>query len=207
LIDFVNNTQERKLIQRCQKGDRKAFEELVIKYQKRALNLAYRLLGNYEDAQDVTQDAFVKAFRSVKKFRGESSFYTWLYRIVVDFCYRKFRSKAYREKRRTISLQKPIPTEEGEVARTIPSKEENPREILIDKEIQQAIQGAINSLEDKPRSVIILHDIEGFSYGEMAEILNCSIGTIRSRLHRAREMLRDKLKNLIADEYYRFTKK
>ena len=207
MVDLLDNVQERKLIQRCRRGDRKAFEELVIKYQKRALNLAYRFLGNYEDAQDVTQDAFVKAFRSIKKFKEKSSFYTWLYRIVVDFCYRKFRSRAYRERRRTMSLEKPILTEEGEISRTIPSKEETPREILIRKEIQQAIQGAIDSLGDKPRSVIILHDVEGFSYEEMAEILNCSIGTIRSRLHRAREILRDKLKNLMADEYYHFIKK
>ena len=106
-----------------------------------------------------------------------------------------------------MSLEKSILTEEGEISRTMPSKEETPQEILIHKEIQQAIQGAIDSLGDKPRSVIILHDVEGFSYEEMAEILNCSIGTIKSRLHRAREILRDKLKNLIVDEYYHFIKK
>lgn len=194
MVDLMNNAQERKLIQRCQKGDRKAFEELVIKYQKRALNLAYRLLENYEDAQDVTQNAFVKAFRSIKKFKGESSFYTWLYRIIIDFCYRKFRSKAYRKRRKTVSLDRPIPTEEGEIFLSVAAKEKTPREILIDKERKETIHKAINSLKEKYRLPTILHDMEGLSYEELSVVLNCSLGTVRSRLHRARLILREKLR-------------
>lgn len=198
----MNNDEAKKndLVRRCKEGDREAFDQLVRQCQARIFNTAYRLLGDYEDARDATQDAFIRAYRAIKKFKGNASFYTWLYRIVINLCYKRLRSKHYRQRRRTVSLDEPILTKEGQVLRSIASHTISPREAMERKEIQEAIQSAINSLKRGHRTVIILRDIEDLSYREIAQILRCSIGTVKSRLHRARSLLRERLSFLQGHE-------
>lgn len=185
---------------RCREGDREAFDQLVRQSQARIFNTAYRLLGNYEDARDATQDAFIRAYRAIKKFKGDASFYTWLYRIAINLCYKRLKSKHYRQRQWTVSLDEPILTKKGEVLRSIASHAISPREALERKETQQEIQSVINSLAKRYRTVIVLRDIEDLSYREIAQILRCSVGTVKSRLHRARSLLRERLSFLQGHE-------
>jgi len=188
--------QERELIQRCKSGDRKAFGELVIKYQERIFATTYRLLGNYEEARDITQDAFINAYQSLKKFKEESSFYTWLYRIAINLCYHKFRSREYQKTSQTQSLNELEEPEEGQALRAVAITKETPRQILIQKETMDTIRKAIATLKKRYYQVVVLRDIEGLSYEEISHLLNCPVGTVMSRLHRARLLLKKKLKGI-----------
>jgi RNA polymerase sigma-70 factor (ECF subfamily) len=183
------------LIERCQEGSREAFDELVLKYQKRVFNLAYRLLNNYEEANDVAQEVFVRAYKGIRWFRKESSIFTWLYRITMNLS--KNRLKALnREKKRLEPLDDPIATEEGEIKKEIIANEPSPSEVLVQKERAELIQEALASLDDEFRAALVLRDIEGLTYEEIAQILNLNVGTVKSRLHRARLMLKEKLQGV-----------
>ncbi|SCG83122.1 RNA polymerase sigma-H factor Sigma-30 [Proteiniborus sp. DW1] len=179
--------KEQKLIKKCANGNLKAFDELIEKYEKTAYNIALRMLKNPEDAMDVSQEAFIKVFRSIKTFNFESAFSTWLYRIVTNTCLdflRKRNSNVY-------SIDNPIQTEEGEIERDIPDEADSPEELLEKKLTKEMVNNSINKLEENHRIVIILRDIQGFSYEEISKILDCSIGTVKSRINRARKNLKD----------------
>ena len=183
-----NQIPDRELVLRSQKGDRKAFGLLVERYEDRIFNTAYRLLSNYEDAKDITQEAFLASYRFLRSFKRKSNFYTWLYRIAIRLSYRRLRGR-----------KKTYPLEEGfllpdEVFRVQGNK--TPRQSAIYRELQETVQKALNSLDKKYRSVIVLHDFEELSYKEISDILKCPVGTVMSRLHRARSMLRKKLKDI-----------
>ncbi|WP_243109359.1 RNA polymerase sigma factor [Anaerophilus nitritogenes] len=184
--------QEKSLIHKSQQGHIESFENLIKNYQKLAFNIAYRMLGNIEDAKDATQDAFLKAYKNIDQFKEESTFSTWLYKIVTNTCLDVLRKK---KKIKIYSYDQNIETEKGKVLREIADEENTPEKIVEKNEIQKHMQQAIDSLSEHHRSVIILRDIQGFSYEEIAKILNCSKGTVKSRINRARQALKKIIKS------------
>ncbi|NLB88242.1 MAG: sigma-70 family RNA polymerase sigma factor [Syntrophomonadaceae bacterium] len=184
---------EEQLVKKSLQGDTEAFEELVFQYQNKIYALAYRYMGNEEDAYDMTQEAFLKAYRSLRTFKGDSSFGTWLYRVATNVCLDELR----RRKRRitTLSLDEPLATDEGEVEKEIPDTSPTADIIYEQKEFSKYIQNTLDQMKAEHKTVIILRDVMELSYEEIAEILNCSLGTVKSRLSRARNALRKKLED------------
>lgn len=182
---------EKLLVKKSQSGDVESFELLISSYDKRAYNIAYRVMGNEEDAKDMAQEALLRVFRSIKSFRGQSSFSTWLYRIVTNVCLDELRR---RKNEKYVSMDSTIQTDSGELHLEICSDKETPESVFEQVEQREVIRNAISELKDEYRSVIVLRDIQGFSYEEISGILDCSLGTVKSRINRARTMLRDKLK-------------
>ncbi|SDZ32345.1 RNA polymerase, sigma-24 subunit, RpoE [Proteiniborus ethanoligenes] len=179
--------REQKLIKKCMKGNLEAFDELIGKYEKTAYNIALKMLKNPEDAMDVSQEAFIKVFRSIKTFNFGSSFSTWLYRIVTNTCLDFLRKKTTN----VYSIDNPIQTDDGEIERDIPDDSHTPEELLERKLTKELVNNSIDKLDDNHRTVIILRDIQGFSYEEISTILDCSIGTVKSRISRARNNLKE----------------
>ena len=183
--------EESALIAAAKRGDREAFNDLVIQYQSIAYNVAYRILGNVDAAADATQEAFLSAFKAVSQFRG-GSFKSWLLRIVTNACYDELR----RQKRRpTVSLQ-PMGADEDEIESPVWLEDpgETPEETALREELSSAIQNCLDSLDDDFRIVVVLVDIQGMDYAEAAESTNAPLGTIKSRLARARMRLQDCLR-------------
>lgn len=183
---------ENELLDRARNGEIPAFEQLLRLYEKKVFNLTFRLTGNRHDAEDLAQEAFLKVFRSLDSFRGESSFSTWLYRITRNTCLDWLR----RRKVSTVSLDDSLETPDGSMPRQLQSKTPGPDEILEQKEALSRIQAAISSLPEEYRLAAVLRDVMGFTYEETAEIMECSLGTVKSRIHRARGELRGKLRAL-----------
>jgi RNA polymerase sigma-70 factor (ECF subfamily) len=179
---------ERSLIERCRAGDVAAFEPLVTKYRQRVWRLVFQVLRDREEAWDCAQDAFVRAFQSLGSFRGQSAFYTWLFRIAMNVATDRLRSRGAQA--RAFGTQ-PIPAEEWE--RTAPDPEARPDQAALDSERRQRISQALDTLPPNARAIIMLSDVEGLSYREIATVLNCPIGTVMSRLHNARKRLREAL--------------
>jgi RNA polymerase sigma-70 factor (ECF subfamily) len=183
----------------CQGGDTNAFQVLVERYQKKMLNTAYRITGDYEEACETVQEAFLSAFKAIKKFRGEAAFSTWLTGITMNHArnrLKKMRSHSHRE---GVSIDDPIETETGQIFYDHPSQEEPIIEQLEKKELQAKVQECIGTLDDEFREVLVLRDMQEFSYDEIHAILNIPEGTIKSRLFRAREALKNCLKKVIGD--------
>lgn len=181
---------EEDLITRSQNGDIDAFEELVAKYERKVYAIAYRFMGNPEDASDLTQEAFLKAYQSIKSFRQEASFSTWICRIVSNVC----RDQLRKNKRQSQnSLDEDVWLEEGTVQKQLKDQRPTPDEVYESKELKEYLQGLINNLNPEYKMVVILRDIQGYSYEEIAQILDCSLGTVKSRLNRARKALRDQI--------------
>ncbi|NPV78857.1 MAG: sigma-70 family RNA polymerase sigma factor [Firmicutes bacterium] len=166
------------------------FERLVQKYDKAIYNLAYRLTGDKEEAKDLVQEALVKAYRSFDKFQLGSSFEKWLYRIASNIYIDRLRR---RPKFRIESLDRPIDTLDEQLPRELQDNSAGPEELAEISELHQAIQRGIQSLPPEYRLAVVLCDVQGFSYEEISEILKCSIGTVRSRIHRGRRLLRKRL--------------
>lgn len=181
---------EEDLITRSQNGDIDAFEELVAKYERKVYAIAYRFMGNPEDASDLTQEAFLKAYQSIKSFRQEASFSTWICRIVSNVC----RDQLRKNKRQSQnSLDEDVWLEEGTVQKQLKDQRPTPDEVYESMELKEYLQGLINNLNPEYKMVVILRDIQGYSYEEIAQILDCSLGTVKSRLNRARKALRDQI--------------
>lgn len=181
---------ERALIQRCKDGDVGAFDELVARYEKRVFNFALRITGNYHDAWDVAQEAFVRVFNSIQTFRGDAVFTTWIYRIITNvYLDERKKSKAHRQ----TSLDEYIELDENAVARQIEDEGLLPDEVVENRERDRAVQRAIASLPDYQRIIVTLYHLQHRSYEEIAEILQLPIGTVKSRLNRARLALQEKL--------------
>jgi RNA polymerase sigma-70 factor (ECF subfamily) len=178
---------DNRLIKACLEGDTTAFGELVRRYQDRLYNTVFRLVGNAEDAYDVVQDAFLNAFLSLGSFKGDSLFFTWLYRIAVNTAI------TLKRKQRVVISLHAGPSGEDAHDPADPSEANEPGRGLEQAEQEKRIQTALNRLSPEHRAVLILKDMEGQKYEEMAEILQVPIGTIRSRLHRARTELREVL--------------
>ncbi len=182
------------LVERVQRGDKKAFELLVIKYQRKLMRLVSRLVRDQAEAEDVVQEAFIKAYRALPQFRGESAFYTWLYRIGINT------AKNYLV---TQGRRAPTSTEtNAEEAETFDDAEQlrdinTPESMLATKQIASTVNIAMESLPEELRVAISLREIEGLSYDEIAEAMGCPIGTVRSRIFRAREAIAEKLRPLL----------
>lgn len=183
---------DEQLVKKSLEGDSRAFEQLVVKYQNKIYALAYRYMGNEEDAYDMTQEAFIKAYRSLRSFKGKSSFSTWVYRVVTNVCLDELR----RRKRRIIALplDEPLATKDGdEVEKEIMDPSPTADILYEQKELSQYIQNALNQMKPDHKATVILRDVMGFTYEEIAQILNCNVGTVKSRLSRARRELQKKL--------------
>jgi RNA polymerase sigma-70 factor (ECF subfamily) len=179
---------DREAVRRVQAGDTEAFEPLVEKYKRKVFRLAYQVLRDQEEALDVAQEAFVKAFRALPAFKGDSAFYTWLFRITMNVALDRKRQRASRAK----SLgTDDVPPEEWE--RTATSTDPNPEDVATSVERRERIRKGLDSLSEHHRTIIILSDIEGLQYREIAEVLGIPMGTVMSRLHHARKRLRDVL--------------
>ncbi|KAG0162925.1 hypothetical protein DFQ30_001010 [Apophysomyces sp. BC1015] len=182
------------LVERIQKGDKAAFELLVAKYHRKIIRLISRLVRDPAEVEDVAQDAFIKAYRALPQFRGESAFYTWLYRIAVNT------AKNYLA---TQGRRAPTSTEaDAEEAETFSDADQlkdinTPESVLMSKQIAQTVNAAMVLLPEELRTAITLREIEGLSYEEIAEMMGCPIGTVRSRIFRAREAIATKLRPLL----------
>ncbi len=180
------------LVCASQKGDKGAFEKLVIKYQDRIFNMLLRMLGDYETALDLSQETFTHAYQGLKKFKRESTFFTWLFRIALNMATSRKRQLA-RSSQKIFLSQEPDSSMESFQDVT---REPSPEAYLIQQEMQSEIQKAISSLPLEFREALILRDMEALSYEEIQEILGCPLGTVRSRIHRARLMLKEKLSSV-----------
>jgi RNA polymerase sigma-70 factor (ECF subfamily) len=188
------------LIRAFQGGDKAVFDELVLKHQHKLFNLCYRLSGDYQEANDAAQETFIKVYESLKRFRFESAFSTWLYRITVNTCKNKFKSSAYRQKKKTVSLDNPGLSQDDDSALEIRDDTYSPAKELERKERMRAIEEAIRRLPPEQKTVVTLRDIEGFSYEEIVRITGTALGTVKSRLARARLDLRKRLRSVMQDE-------
>lgn len=184
----MTETDDKILVKRVQDGDPLAYRDLVERYQRRVLSVAFGVLGNYSDAEDVTQDALVKAYKSISKFRGQSSFYTWIYRITINLCI-DLKRKRYRHVETGIGDENVIDAIRAENADVYMGKISGPDEKYSQTELRAELQKAIASLSDEHRAVIVLREVEGLSYEEMSEAIGCSKGTVMSRLFHARKKL------------------
>jgi RNA polymerase sigma-70 factor (ECF subfamily) len=185
------------LVARAQRGDQRAFEMLVIKYQRRLERLIGRMVRDGDLVQDIAQESFIRAYRALPQFRGDSAFYTWLYRIAVNTA-----KKALVDLKRDpvifeSALHLPDDGDETSRAENEPSDGETPDAVLASKEVAMAVNAAIEALSEDLRQAITLREIEGLSYDEIAEVMNCPIGTVRSRIFRAREAIAERLRPLL----------
>lgn len=176
------------LVQRAQQGDEEAFGTLILASEKLIYNIALRMMNNPEDAKDISQDVFIKAFKNIAKFDGKSSFSTWIYRIAVNTCIDEIRKRKGKD---TLSMDKEIEGEENSFANQLESNEPTPEVQFLDKEKSIAIQNAINKLSLEHKTMITLRDLQGLSYTEISEAVGISIGTVKSRITRARKNLKD----------------
>ena len=180
---------EQELVKKSMEGDTQAFEKLVLQYQNKVYALSFRYMGNEDDAYDMSQEVFLKAFRSLKTFKGNSSFGTWIFRITTNVCLDELR----RRKRRIVplSLDEAAVTSRGsEVEREIVDPSPPVDRVYEQKELSQYIQGLLDQMKPEHKAVIVLRDSMDLSYGQIAYVLNCSVGTVKSRLSRARSILR-----------------
>lgn len=195
------SNNEQLLIERSKNGDVSAFEMLIEAYQKKVFNLAYRIIGNYDDANDIAQEAFIRIFRSISGFRGQSSFSTWIYRITTNVCLDEIRK---RKNKSVQYLDDDIQTDDGEMQRQIISDDPLPEEIAERKELRAVINDSLGELKEEYRIIITLRDIQGMSYEEIAKVLDCPTGTVKSRINRARQALKNVLltkRELFREEY------
>jgi RNA polymerase sigma-70 factor, ECF subfamily len=202
LLPFIQaNSQIRDedlpIIINCRNGDNEAFQALVERYQKKMLNIAYRILDDYEDACDVVQESFISAYRALSKFRGDSTFSAWLAAIVMNHSRNRLKQKKTRACRECVFLDTPKDPENERVLFELPSEKESAQERLEKMEVERKVQDCINTLSDDYKDVVVLRDIQGFSYEEISTVLKLSDGTVKSRLFRARDSLRDCLSDVI----------
>jgi RNA polymerase sigma-70 factor, ECF subfamily len=195
----VTADEDRRLVSLCQKGEIEAFEVLVERHQKKMLNIAYRMTGDYDAACEVVQDAFVSAYKAIRRFRGEARFSTWLYRIVVNASRNSLRQRQSRLRREGPSLDASRETEEGEVRNDPPDPSPSALDQLERKEVQKRVQACIDRLDEEYKEVLVLRDIQEFSYEEIGDILKIPDGTVKSRLFRARDAVKDCLKKTMGD--------
>ena len=183
------------LLERCRAGDETAFDDLVLRHQQRAFNVAFQLLHDHEDATEVAQDAFVRIYRSVDNFRGECEFTTWLHQIVVNLARNKHRWWKRRGRQASVSLDSPVKTADGEVSLQIADNTDPPDVQTVKAEFIELLSRRMSELPRKFREVLILRNVDNLSYEQIAEVLKCSIGTVKSRIARARETLRESMKD------------
>lgn len=182
------------LVERVQAGDKQAFGLLVAKYQRKLTRLVLRLVRDAAEAEDVVQEAFIKAYRALPAFRGESAFYTWLYRIGVNTAKNWLIAQGRRAPTSTeVDSEEAETYEDGDLLRDV----DTPERLLMSKQIAETVNAAMTMLPEELRTAITLREIDGLSYEEIAEVMDCPIGTVRSRIFRAREAIAQKLRPLL----------
>ncbi|MBO9479869.1 MULTISPECIES: RNA polymerase sigma factor RpoE [Gammaproteobacteria] len=191
MVDSPDTDQQ--LVDRVKQGDKRAYDMLVIKYQHRILGLVGGYVSDFQEVQDVTQEAFIKAYRALDKFRGDSSFYTWLYRIAVNTAKNHLVSKGRRLPESDIDVHDADFLETATTLRVVDTPERN----LYCNEIEQVIHDVIQRLPDELRTAVMLREFDGLSYEEIADVMDCPVGTVRSRIFRAREAIDREIRPLL----------
>lgn len=182
------------LVEECRKGDSSAFDELVRRYKDRVYGVVYRFLGNREDALDVSQEVFVRAYRGIDGFRGNAKVYTWLYSIAANLARNRLRDSGRLGRNMGTSLELLNESAPGVADSMV--QQTTPRENAITGETQEVLQQCLSELPEHYRLAFVLRTVEDLSYDEIAEVMGCPVGTVKSRLNQARQMLRDRLKEL-----------
>lgn len=186
---------DHELVKKVQAGNKKAFDILVIKYQQRILSVVNGFVHDPIEAQDVMQEAFIKAYRAIKNFRGESAFYTWLYRIAINTAKNHLTAKSRRPPASDITIDDAQTIDVSELKEI-----ETPENRLISDELAKVIARTISTLPNETAVAIKLREFEGMSYEEIAQVMSCPIGTVRSRIFRAREMIDKQIRTVVGDE-------
>lgn len=186
----MTDLKERDLIRKAKRGDMHAFEELILKHEKIVYNLALRMMNHSEDAKDISQEVFLKAYRSLCNFDERSAFSTWLYRITHNTCIDEMRK---RKGKQNYSLEEELENEAGSMQRQIADEGDTPEESLLREEQKSEILQALDNLSAEHKAAIVLRDVKGLSYEEIAEILEVSLGTVKSRISRGRNQLKNEI--------------
>ena len=190
---MATESTDKELVKRVQKGDKGAFDLLVLKYEQKIVNLVMRYVRDPEQALDITQEAFIKAYRALPRFRGDSACYTWLYRIAVNTA--KNYLAAQRRRPMDIELDMQDPDQYGLHAKL--KETDDPEGVTLSRELQETLERAIEALPDDLRTAIILRELDGMSYEEIAQTMDCPVGTVRSRIFRARDAIGKKVGTLV----------
>jgi len=190
----VAKDTDKELVRRVKKGDKQAFDLLFSRYQHKILNLVSRYLRDQQDVEDVTQEAFIKAFRALPRFRGESAFYTWLYRIAINTA----KNHLVARSRRPPGVDVDIDDAEFMDGTDVLRESESPEAVLSRDELAEVINATLSELPDDLRSAVTLREFDGLSYEQIAEIMDCPVGTVRSRIFRAREAIDQRIEPLLS---------
>ena len=184
-----NQSSDKKLVKRVQKGDKGAFDLLVLKYQHKIVNLVMRYVRDPELALDITQEAFIKAYRALPRFRGDSAFYTWMYRIAVNTA----KNHLAAQRRRPMDVELDLQDPEQYDLHSKLKETDTPEGVTLSNELKETVERAISALPEDLRTAIILRELEGMSYEEIAQTMECPVGTVRSRIFRARDAIAKKV--------------
>ncbi|MBU6248198.1 MAG: RNA polymerase sigma factor RpoE [Xanthomonadaceae bacterium] len=190
-----DNELDRALVERVQKGDKRAFDLLVRKYQHKIVGLVSRYANNHAEAEDIAQDAFVRAWRAIGSFRGDSAFYTWMYKIAVNTAKNHLVAQGRRPPADDIDAEDAVFVSGSDRMQETATPERE----LMRQQVEQTVFGAVQALPEELRTAITLREVDGLSYEEIAEAMQCPIGTVRSRIFRAREAIDEKLRPLLSD--------
>ncbi len=187
---------DRQLVERVQGGDDRAFELLVLKYQHRILGLVNRYVQDADEVQDVAQEAFIKAYRALPGFRGDSAFYTWLYRIAINTAKNHLVSRSRRPPGADVEVEDAEQFESGGALREL----ENPETVLFGEELRSVVERAIEDLPEDLRTAVTLREFDGLSYEDIAAVMECPVGTVRSRIFRARDAIDSRVRTQLAGD-------
>jgi len=188
---------QKEVIESCKAGNEKAFREIVLHSQRKVFNIAYRMLGNKEEAKDLAQEVFLSVYASIKDLREEAKFEAWLTQITINHCRNRWKYLERRKYFKSESLDDPIETQDGEIPRPIYDPSDNPETLYEKRMIQEAIQRGLLKLRKEQREMIVLRDLQGISYEEIGELFQLPIGTVKSKLHRARMDLKRILERVL----------
>lgn len=179
---------EKELIRQAKNGDLKAYEDIIGLYEKRVFSTIYYMAKNDNDVEDIAQEVFIKIYKNLNNFKEESSLYTWIYRITVNVCIDELKKR-----KKVVYIDEKIDTKDGEVELQLPDDSKSPTDIAEDNELKYRLEKCIKKLPESQRMMIILRDIKGFTYMEIAEIMKMNLGTVKSKINRARAALKELL--------------
>ena len=185
---------EKLLIEKSIQGDSESFEKLILSCEKKVYNIALKILGNEADAYDAAQDTFIKVYKNLEKFKGNSSFSTWVYRITSNVCLDIIRKN--KNKKNTVSIDKEIEFDDSDATFEIEDRNADTEEKILEKERSEALHKALSRLNPEQREILVLREFQNLSYDEIAKVLDLNVGTVKSRISRGRERLREKLKKI-----------
>jgi RNA polymerase sigma-70 factor (ECF subfamily) len=189
--------EDRELIERCLAGREEAFDELVVRFQNMVFNLAWRFMGETQEAEDLTQEVFLKVFRSLRGFRGASSLKTWIYRITTNLALNRLKFNKRRRQNRQVSLDQAPAEDMPNLSEMVPDRRPGPEQRMHARQIESRLQEALDGLSDDQKAIVILRDVEGLSYEEIADALDVNIGTVKSRLARGRAGIQAMMKDML----------